>query len=153
MADKSGAEIVLLVRVAELACAIPIADVIETMRTLPVSDLAGTPPYVAGVSVVRGQPLPVVDLGALLKTGETARARKWFIAVRVAERCAIVCVDRVSGVRSIEQSSFCELPPLLRGADSEPLRALGRLDRELVVMLDTCRAVPAELFEQLDALR
>lgn len=50
---ETGFTMVLLSRVQDLACAIPLADVMETMRTLPVSQLSGAPSYVTGVSVVQ----------------------------------------------------------------------------------------------------
>lgn len=153
MAKDSGVTMVLLACVAEIACAIPVADVIETMRTLPTSALAGTPPYVAGVSIVRGQPLPVPDLGALLQPGENAAPGGRFVVVRVGKRAAIISVDRVSGVRSLDNSTFCGLPPLLGSADAGVLSSLGRLDHDLLVMLDASRAISPELLAQIDAMR
>ncbi len=137
----------------DLACAVPIADVIETMRRLPISALSGTPAYVAGVCIVRGEPLPVVDLAALLKPGENASPRAWLVTVRVGHRAAVIGVDRFVGVRSFAKSMFSELPPLLQSADAQPLLSLGRLDHDLLVVLEASRVVPAELFEQMDAVR
>ncbi|MFL5302954.1 MAG: chemotaxis protein CheW, partial [Anaeromyxobacteraceae bacterium] len=56
---------VLLVRAGSRLCALPLACVVETLRPLHTSPLAGTPACVSGVAVVRGAPTPVVDLDAL----------------------------------------------------------------------------------------
>src|SRR5438105_299934 len=47
-------------------CALPVRHVVETMRMLPLEQLAGAPSYVRGLSVIRGSPVPVVDAAALL---------------------------------------------------------------------------------------
>lgn len=143
----------LVVRAGQIFCAIPIADVVETMRATAVAALPGTPSYIAGVSIVRGEPVPVVDLAALLAPGEKACARPCFVLVRIATRTAVVCADAVSGVRRLESATLSELPPILRCADSQMVAALGRLDQALLVMLDACRIVPREVFAQMDASR
>jgi purine-binding chemotaxis protein CheW len=74
----------LLTRVGARLCAVPLAHAVETMRLLPVSPLADAPPFVRGLAIIRGQAVPVVDLGALL--GEPAVAVTRLVLVRVEER-------------------------------------------------------------------
>ena len=49
--------------------AIGLEHVTEVLRPLPVEPLAGVPPYVRGICVLRGRPVPVVDIGLLLGGG------------------------------------------------------------------------------------
>jgi len=66
----------LVCRVVELVCALPLEAVIETMRPLPIDALGAMPPFVLGVSVIRGAPVVVVDAGLLVGTRSTpARSR------------------------------------------------------------------------------
>jgi chemotaxis signal transduction protein len=67
---------VLLFRVGKTLCALPISNVIDVMRCLPVLALSNMAPFVMGVTAIRGDRLPVVDLGELFglasdKSGRT----------------------------------------------------------------------------------
>jgi purine-binding chemotaxis protein CheW len=67
----------LLCQVGSVVCCLPLESVSETMRSLAVDAVAGMPAFVAGVSIVRGAPLPVVDLAKLLGD-ENGSARSRF---------------------------------------------------------------------------
>jgi chemotaxis signal transduction protein len=60
-------------RISKYSFAIPIEQVIEVMRPLPVETISGIPSFVSGLSVIRGSPVPVIDTGLLL-TGREARS-------------------------------------------------------------------------------
>ena len=47
-------------------CALPLASVIETLRSPPVTAIGGAPEWVQGVAVIRGATVVIVDLGILL---------------------------------------------------------------------------------------
>ena len=109
------------------------------MRPLPIEALAGVP-FVLGASIVRGAPVPVVDVAALLglEAGEASR----FVIVRAGGRRVALLVDAVMDVAALPPEASAAMPPLLAGV-SEAATALGRLDRALLVVLDTARVVPA----------
>jgi len=132
---------VLLVVAGRRRCALPLRHVIETMRPLPIEAIADPPPGVVGVSVIRGQPLPVLDLGALLAPDAPHEAvpASRFVTLRVGGRQVALAVDAVLGVRELENAELHELPPLLRGSQSTSITSLSALDRELVAILDTGR--------------
>jgi purine-binding chemotaxis protein CheW len=140
-------ENVLLVRSGAQVCALALRDVSEAMRPLPVAPLAGVPPFVSGVAVVRGEPAPVVLLHALLGGarggGEPAR----FVLVRTGSRRALLAVDDVLGVASIPRG---EGLPLLSSAADGAISTLGALDRELLAVLDASRVVPDDVWRAVD---
>jgi len=47
-------------------CALPLEEVEETMRPLPVAPVVAAPVFVRGVCLVRGTPAPVMSLAVLL---------------------------------------------------------------------------------------
>ena len=47
-----------------MLAALPLEHVVETMRPLPVEPLGDAPRFILGLSIVRGEPIPVVDVGA-----------------------------------------------------------------------------------------
>ncbi len=140
---------VLLCQVGLLVCALPLEHVSETMRPLPVEPISGTAPFIAGVSIVRGGPVPVVDLARLLGTASD-ELRTRLVVVRVGERNAALLVGRVIGVRSLESSTLSELPPLLRSASAEVVTAVGSLDARLLLLLETSRMLPDPSWANLD---
>jgi purine-binding chemotaxis protein CheW len=129
--------------------ALPIEHVVEIMRVLPLERLAGVPPYVLGLSIIRGAAVPVIDIGMIVG-GALSRAAR-LVTVRAATRTIALAVDAVIGVTAIAADCFGQLPPLLQDAAAETISALGTLDAELVVFLRTSRLVPDHVFAQLDA--
>jgi purine-binding chemotaxis protein CheW len=131
-------ETFLVVRSGARLAALPVAHVVETMRALPIEPLAGMPPFVLGLSVVRGVPLPVIDARILLGSDPTAPPRR-FVTLRIEGRCATFAVDEVLGVRELGSASLQELPPLLRDASAEVASLMGTLDARLLFVLRTGR--------------
>jgi purine-binding chemotaxis protein CheW len=131
----------LVARAGEKRLALRLGDVVEVMRPLPVSTLAGTPSFVLGAAVVRGSAVPVIDARALLgeRPGSSPDAR--FVSLRTGERRAVLAVDAVLGVRTLDADSVPEMPPLLQAGEGVSQR-LGALDRDLLLVLDAGRLVP-----------
>jgi purine-binding chemotaxis protein CheW len=132
----------LVARAGEKRLALRLGDVVEVMRPLPVSTLAGTPSFVLGAAIVRGSAVPVIDARALLgeRPGSSPDAR--FVSLRTGERRTVLAVDAVLGVRTLDADSVPEMPPLLREAGQFVSQRLGTLDRDLLLVLDAGRLVP-----------
>jgi purine-binding chemotaxis protein CheW len=134
---------VLVVRAGERLCALPIGSVVETMRPLPVTSLAGAPPYVRGVAIVRGEPVPVVDLAALVGAGGAPGAPARFVSVRAGGRAAALAVAGVVGVTRLEPEGERRMP-LLADACAGTLSALRTRDDDLLLVLGAARLVPED---------
>lgn len=137
----------LVCRTGALLCAIPVEHVVEVMRGQPVEALAGAPGFVLGVSVIRGTPLVVVDVGLLLggQTSETP----WMVTVRVGDRVIALAVESVQGVHALETGTSVAMPPLLHNATTTAVDMLGTLDTELLLFLHFARCIPEALFDSL----
>jgi purine-binding chemotaxis protein CheW len=141
-------------RAAQLLCktgrqyhAIPINDVIEIMRALPIEPIAGAPSYVSGLSVVRGAPVPVVDVGLLIH-GQATRSGR-LVALKAGQRLIALHVEAVIGIRAFDSDTFDLLPPLLRDAAADSIATVAALDAELLFTLNAARMVPDDVFEGL----
>jgi purine-binding chemotaxis protein CheW len=132
-------------------CALRLEDVVEIMRPLPVEPLAGAPPFIAGVCVIRGEPAPVVDAATLVGGGDHHVTR--YISVKAEtgprrpeageRRCPLVfAVDSVLGVWEIPSGSLRELPPLLGAVNSDLISALGVIGTEPLLFLRSARLLP-----------
>lgn len=149
--DEANRTSWLLCRAGGILCALPIEQVVEIMRVLPLDQIAGVPVYVCGVSVIRGAPVPVVDLGRIIGNQTTNPTR--LIAVRAAARTIALAVDAVLGVTAIAADASGQLPPLLRDAASDTINAISTLDCDLVIFLRAARLVPEDVLVRLDAER
>lgn len=140
---------VLVVAVGTRSCAIPLAHVAETMRPLPIEPVPGTPPFVRGVSVVRGVPIPVIDLRALLENNDVSPAYGRFVTLRVDDRSVALGVNEVIGVRTLDTGQLQELPHLLRDVATGTIEALGVRDARLLLVLRAARIVPDDVWPAL----
>ncbi len=145
MAEDTTCQVVLT-RVSQGFCAFSIADVIEIMRPCPVQPVPEAPDWVLGLAVIRGGPVPVVDLGRFLAASEPRPAGRW-LTLRIAGRQVAVAVPEVLGVRGLKANLFRDLPPLTRGAAG--VTSAGVLDNELLLVLEAARVVPEELLSKL----
>ena len=132
----------LLCQVHEHVCALPLAQVIEVMRPLPLLAVAQSPECVLGLCVMRGAPVPVIDLARCLCARSAAPTR--FVAVELLapgaplERRIALAVDAVSGTISLDPEQLAAVPPLLSRASSA-LDAVTTLDTRLLMLLQTSR--------------
>ena len=138
----------LLCRVGSRLCALPVENIVETMRPLPIEPLAQSPPFVLGLCLLRGSPVPVVD--ARLLFGEHGDPPERLVAIRVGSRLIALAVDSVIGLRSIEADTSVGLPLLLQDA-GDVVAAVGTLDAELLLVLNTARIVPQAVLDSVDA--
>jgi purine-binding chemotaxis protein CheW len=143
-----GATDLLLCRAGRQLHAIPIEYVREIMRAPPIEQIAGAPVSVLGVCVIRGTPVPVVDVGLLVHTAATQAGR--LISLRVGDRRIALAVDAVLGIRRFDAGAFSQLPPLLCDAAGETVSAIGAKDAELMFALRAARIVPDSVFDELE---
>jgi purine-binding chemotaxis protein CheW len=119
------------------------------MRPLAIEPLASAPSFVQGISIVRGEPIPVLDLRQLLgSTSQTERPRR-LVVIRVDSRCAGLFVDGVEGVRHLPPDMLRALPRLLGDTSAELVTEIGRLDEKLLMVLESGRLVPDSVWAML----
>jgi purine-binding chemotaxis protein CheW len=141
----------LLVRAGGALCAIPLHHVVETMRPLPTTELAGAPPFLAGVAVIRGEAVPVVELRRFLgPSGEATVPSTRFVVVRAGARRFALAVEAVVATAELATSGATPLP-LLGEACRSAIESVGALDDELLMILSVARVVPAEVWSALPA--
>lgn len=143
-------ELFLVCRIGGMRCALPLAGVIETLRPLAMDTLSGAPAFVAGLSIIRGDPVPVIS-GHYLLGGPGGRTDRWIVLRAGAHRVALG-VDDVIGIEPLLRSELGAMPPLMRRS-SVVVAEMGALDGELLLVLDAGRVIPDELFELLAARR
>jgi purine-binding chemotaxis protein CheW len=134
----------LVFRAGSLLCALRLDEVIEIMRPLAVRPLAGTPSYVRGVTIMRGVPTPVIDVARLVG-GEQADADR-FVAVRTERGPIALATGPVLGIRAAVTDAAAQHPALLGGASSRLVAGVGTIDAEPVLLLQSMRVLPDEVW-------
>lgn len=130
-----GAEQLLICRVGSKLCGVPARHVTETMRPLPLERLASMPSFVSGVSLIRGRPTPVLSARELLGCDDSTTTGR-FLTLQIADRHVALAVDAVVGLRRVDATTLSGLPPLLHDRESPSIGAIGRLDAELLLVLE-----------------
>ena len=134
-------------RAQELA--LPIADVRETLPVPPITRVFLTPACLAGVFSLRGDIVPVIDLGVLLGLPATAVGNdSKIVVVDHAAGVAGIVVDRLRDLRTVEPP--LEAPPanlagevagLLAGVVATPTGSVRVLDARAVLTVEPLRAL------------
>jgi purine-binding chemotaxis protein CheW len=148
--QQRSAELAVLCRVGTQLCAVPIEHVAETMRPLPFEPLAGMPPFVLGISVIRNEATPVIHAGKLIGAG-AAGIPKRYLTLKVGERRVALAVDAVLDVVDLATLALGNLPPLLQASGAEVVTAIGTLDSDLLWLLRSARLVPESLWTALES--
>ncbi|GAA3452967.1 chemotaxis protein CheW [Dactylosporangium matsuzakiense] len=118
----------LIFGVGRLLCALPLADVVETVRPLPVQPFADGGGLL-GVAVIRGEAVPVVDTAGLLGDPGTVPSR--FVTVEAPGGTVAFATGPVLGVRAVARST-AQAPP----DGSALVDAVGVLDGRPLLFLN-----------------
>ncbi len=129
--------------------ALALADVIETMRPLPVSRLEGAPQFVLGAAVIRGVPTPVIDAGTLVGGDGAAQPGSRFVSLRQGARRAALAVEEVLGVRTLVPADLAALPPLMEGIAAGLVESVAAKDEQLLLVLRSGRLAPEEVWRAM----
>lgn len=152
MPNNFSTERFLLCRAAGCWCALSLQGLGEVMRPQPLEKLGRLPEFVDGLSVIRGKPLPVVNLPRLL-TGKNSRpsAQERFVtAISEGHRLALR-VDEVGSIRELETSIWSNLPSLLEEVHQEHVAAVGSLQGGLLLLLRRSNLISEDDWESLQA--
>jgi chemotaxis signal transduction protein len=131
----------LVFRVGNLTCAAEVDAVREILPRLPTTRIPGAPPVVAGLANVRGTLVTVVEgwraLGqaAPADEGGGGAASTVLLEVGGARKLIGFTVDEVIDMLAVSEATLEERAGLA-GVDPTLVRAVGRRDGQLFVVLD-----------------
>jgi purine-binding chemotaxis protein CheW len=135
----------LVFRAGPLLCALRLDEVVETLRPLDTQPLAGTPPFVRGISVLRGVPTPVIDVARLLGGARIDPER--YIAVRTERGAVALATGPILGIRTVDANAAGGHPALLGARSSRLVAGVAAAGAEPLLLLQSMRTVPDEVWE------
>jgi len=122
--------------------ALPVAEVREVVKDLEVTPVPLAPPAVLGLAHLRGQIATAVDLRRRLDMPARAEGEPSVnVVVQSAEGLVCLAVDDVGDVIDVLPDVMERPPDTLRPSVRELVRGICKLEDELVLLLDTDRAV------------
>lgn len=140
----------LRLRCGGQAYALELLKIREVVRPMPLLSLRGAVPSVAGVMNLRGQVVPVIDLGVQL--GESPAADSGGTRIIVLEERGEVLGLRVCGVEDvviindaqIEDAHASRLAPV----GDRRIHGIARIGRDVMLLLDATRLIGMPLRPQ-----
>ena len=132
----------LIVRARGRLCALPVKQIVETLRPPVLAEVHQASGWL-GTSMLRGQPVAVLDLGALLgfaaddgppPARAVAMRLEMDSSVRADEqhaRCSLFLVDEVVGVKTLDREHLQRIA--LPGGGELPM---GRFDEGFARLVD-----------------
>jgi chemotaxis signal transduction protein/chemotaxis regulatin CheY-phosphate phosphatase CheZ len=121
--------------------AIPITRVREIVNLPMVTSLPQSPAYLRGVTNLRGNVIPLVNLRKLINIAENGNGGGKVIVIVSGRLTFGIIVDGITGVLSIDENAI-ESPEGLSHAHSQEITGVAKLDGRLIVLLDTGKLIP-----------
>jgi purine-binding chemotaxis protein CheW len=126
--------------IADETYAVPIGFITEIVGIQKVTAVPNVNEYIKGVINLRGLVIPVVDLRSRFGLEEIEyNDRTCIIVVKQNDIQVGVIVDIVREVLNIPEASISAPPKINSGPLAEYINGMGRLDSEVIIMLDLCK--------------
>jgi purine-binding chemotaxis protein CheW len=128
--------------VDEFLFGIDIAKVQEVVSGPELTPVPLSPPIVRGLINLRGQIVTAIDLRRCLELSHPSVCQPFVnIIIYTEDGCVSLLADRAGDVLSVDSEEFEYAPPTLEGRLRELIRGAFKLDRRLLLVLDTDKVV------------
>lgn len=116
---------------------IDILKVQEIREFEPTTKLANVPPFILGLSNLRGAIVPIIDLRIKFHLGEVNYDHLTVtIILNIGERIVGIVVDSVSDVMALSAEQIRPAPPMGTMMDTDNLIGLGTLEDRMLILVD-----------------
>jgi purine-binding chemotaxis protein CheW len=132
---------------------IDIAAVESIIKMQTITQLPQAPFYVKGVTNLRGNVLPVIDLRLRFGLEAVESSRQTRIIIVTMGRIKVgVVVDGVSEVLRVQDDVIGGLPPMVSTVNSAFLKGIVRLEDRLIILLELAKVLAVDEQEHLQAI-
>ncbi|NOZ68080.1 MAG: hypothetical protein GXP46_02230 [Deferribacteres bacterium] len=122
---------------------IPILTVREILKMPAVTELPQLPPYIKGVTNIRGSIIPIINLKSLLNAPGDENTSDTVIVISAGKVAFGIIVDSITGVIKADGSSI-EPPERFAGNGAEHVQGVAKINGKLIVLLDTGKLLPLD---------
>lgn len=120
---------------------IPIMRVREIINLPDIVRIPQSPPYLRGITNLRGSVIPVVDLKQLI--GVSGEGGVKVIVISSGRITFGLLVDGITGVIGIDDSQI-EAPEHLTNGHGDHVHGIAKIDGRLIVLLDIKKLIPLD---------
>lgn len=132
---------------------VEIGSVQEIVRVPEITQIPETPSFVEGVINLRGRIVPVIDLRKRLRLGLSERNRANRVLITEQNKRTVgLIVDSASEVLRLPSESIEPPPEMITGVGVEYITGVGRLDEQIIILLDLNRILDVGESIKLDAV-
>ncbi len=132
---------------------VDIANVDGIVKMQQITRVPHSPRFVEGVTNLRGEVLPVIDLHKRFDVGSRTDSKESrIINIAIGEMKVGMIVDSVSEVLTIPESAIEETPRMVTSVDSGFITGIAKIDDRLIILLDLASVLQKDEIEQLAAL-
>ncbi len=137
-------------KIANEEFGVDILNVQEINKMTQITKVPNAPDFVEGVINLRGRVIPIIDLRTRLKLEKKEHDKETrIIVVEIANKTVGFIVDAVKEVLRIPTSIIEPPPQLATGIDSDFIRAVGKLEDRLLILIDLEKVLTEQDKEQL----
>ncbi len=122
---------------------IPITKVREIINLPEITRIPQSPPYLNGITNLRGSVIPVVDLKKLISVPASEAGGTKVIVIASGRITFGLLVDGITGVISIDEGAV-ESPENLPQGQGDQVEGVAKLDGRLIVLLDIKKLIPLD---------
>jgi purine-binding chemotaxis protein CheW len=120
--------LILTIQIDDIWLGLLAAEVTRVCRAVEVTPVSEAPPYMLGVVVVAGEPVPVFDLRWLLHLPPRAvRARDFLAVARVDLRPFALVASRIGDTLSVQQKDLIKFEDAVAGRERQMIQLEDRL--------------------------
>jgi purine-binding chemotaxis protein CheW len=114
-----------------------IASVESIVKMQTITSVPRAPQFVQGVTNLRGEVLPVIDLGQHFELPSHAMSQDTRIVVVDMGGAKVgMIVDAVSEVLRVSEGAIEPLSPMMATTDSPFIQGIAKVDERLIIVLD-----------------
>lgn len=131
--------------------AIEIKYVTEIIGIQPITEVPELPDYIKGIINLRGKIIPVMDVRLRFKKQPAEyNDRTCIIVIDVQNISVGLIVDNVSEVLPISDDSIVAPPEISRGTENRYIKAIGKVETDVKLILDCNKLLSDKDAEKLD---
>ena len=122
---------------------IPILTVREIITMPSVTALPHLPPYIKGITNLRGSIIPIINIKNLLNACGTEGDGNTIIVISTGKITFGIIVDAITGVVKADESDI-EPPENFFNNSADNIEGVAKLNNKLIVLLNTKRLLPLD---------
>jgi len=136
---------------------VDILSVQEIIKDVTITPIPDSPDFIEGVVNLRGNIIPIIDLGKRLKLPKQktrGQGKVWILILNIGGRVTGFVVDFVTRVVKVPANSIKPPPEMVvSGLKSDYIRGVCKQEQKLMAILDFNKILLIDEFKKISAMR